>query len=60
MFQLVEIQLLTLISLAIFNYGVRINRLHLAAFLVIIVVVVAALVVIDVKANSLATSCTSG
>jgi hypothetical protein len=45
--------ILTLICLSIFYYGVRVKRLHLAAFLVSIVVIISIIVVLDVKANSL-------
>ncbi|MFO0117287.1 MAG: hypothetical protein ACK521_06630 [bacterium] len=52
--------ILTLICLSIFYYGVRVKRLHLAAFLVSIVVIISIIVVLDVKANSLAVSVTQG
>ena len=51
---------LTLVCLAVFYFGVRVKGFHLAAFLVILVVIITTIVVLDIKANSLAISFTQG
>lgn len=60
LFTLIRMYVLTLICLAVFYFGVRINKFHLAAFLVSLIVIISAIVVIDVKANSLSISITHG
>jgi Zn-dependent protease with chaperone function len=51
---------LTLVCLAVFYFGVRVKGFHLAAFLVLLVVIITVIVVLDIKANSLAISFTQG